>query len=82
MSCEKYDTAKGIWKEFKPIPKPKTKFSTIVDNSGKIMLLGGKLMNGTRTDELELYDPIKDEWTNYPTKLSKGKSSHASVSNS
>ena len=80
ISCERFDIQKGIWKECKQMNKARSKFAAVNTCDSKVYILGGKLTNAIRTDEIEIYDPMKDEWSLCPLKLHKGKSSFAAIS--
>ena len=80
ISCERFDIQKGIWKECKQMTKARSKFAAVSTIDSKVLILGGKFINTHRTDEIEIYDPLKDEWLSCPLKLHKGKSSFAAIS--
>lgn len=77
LSCEKFDMEKGIWKEITKAPKARSKFAAVVTSPGRIMLLGGKTENGTRTDTMEEYDFVQNQWIDCQIKLLNSKSSFA-----
>jgi len=74
-SCEKYDLHKKTWKECNCISHPKTKFSAISYSNSKVLILGGKLGNGRRTDLIEEYDITNNSWSVFASKLTSGRSS-------
>ncbi len=79
-ACERYEVDKGIWRELRPISQPRSKFSAVVTLSGHMLLLGGKLANGARTDRVEEYDPEKDRWAEFGGyRMAKPRSSFSAV---
>ena len=80
--CEKYEIEKKQWKPCASISQPKFKFSASMMSESKILIFGGRTVNGTRCDEIELYDAEKNAWKVLRVKLSKPRSSMASISDS
>ena len=54
ISCERFDIQKGIWKECKQMNKARSKFAAVSTIDSKVYILGGKLINAYRTDEIEI----------------------------
>ncbi len=46
FSCEAFDVQRGIWKEISCVSKPRTKFSAVAISKSRILLFGGKQIDG------------------------------------
>jgi N-acetylneuraminic acid mutarotase len=77
--CEKYELEKKQWKQCSSISQPKFKFSASMMSESKILIFGGKIANGCRSDEIELYDAEKNIWKVLHVKLNRPRSSMATI---
>ncbi len=78
-ACEKYDVQQAVWKETKPVAKPRSKFAAACVADGLALVMGGKFLDGSRTDLIEKYNPATNEWTPCSLKLTRAKSSFAAI---
>jgi hypothetical protein len=46
LSCEALDIQRGVWKEVAQISKPRTKFSAVPISKSRILIFGGKQVDG------------------------------------
>lgn len=46
FTCEVLDIQRGVWKEIAQISKPRTKFSAVPISKSRILLFGGKQVDG------------------------------------
>jgi hypothetical protein len=61
-SVERLNMNKGIWQPVSDVNIARTKFGSVSVKGAKIYLLGGKLVDGSRTDIIEEYDVSSDTW--------------------
>jgi len=77
FSCECLDVQRGVWKEISLIGKPRTKFSAIPISKSRILLFGGKQIDGQRTAEIEEYNLKFNKFKTLPFKMPKPRSGFA-----
>lgn len=78
-SVERLNMNKGIWQEVTGVNIPRTKFGSVCVLGQKIYILGGKLVDGTRTDIIEEYDVNEDIWVESKMKLPSPRSGFSNV---
>lgn len=78
LSCEVLDVQRGVWKEITQIGKPRTKFSAVPISKSRILLFGGKQVDGQRTGEIEEYNLKTNKFKTLPFKMPKPRSGFAS----
>ena len=78
-SVERLNMNKGIWQPMSDINIARTKFGSVSVRGQKIYLLGGKLVDGTRTDTIEEYDVRNDEWIESKLRIPSARSGFSNV---
>ena len=78
LSCEALDIQRGVWKEVAQISKPRTKFSAVPISKSRILLFGGKQVDGQRTGEIEEYNLKTNKFKVLPFKMPKPRSGFSS----
>lgn len=60
--------ANGTWAELASSQKDRLYYASAVLNDGRVLVVGGEYISGTNTEDntAEIYDPVKNEWSNYP----------------
>jgi hypothetical protein len=79
QSVERLNLSKGIWQDMSEVNIARTKFGSFSNKGQKIYLLGGKLLDGTRTDLIEEYDIQEDEWSMSKYRLPSPRSGFSNV---
>jgi len=79
QSVERLNLNKGIWQEVSEVNIARTKFGSFSVKGLKIYLLGGKLLDGSRTDLIEEYDVKSDEWSMSKYTLPSARSGFSNV---
>eukprot|EP00349_Pseudokeronopsis_sp_Brazil_P012382 CAMPEP_0202978792 /NCGR_PEP_ID=MMETSP1396-20130829/85117_1 /ASSEMBLY_ACC=CAM_ASM_000872 /TAXON_ID= /ORGANISM="Pseudokeronopsis sp., Strain Brazil" /LENGTH=313 /DNA_ID=CAMNT_0049717921 /DNA_START=1420 /DNA_END=2358 /DNA_ORIENTATION=- len=77
FSCECLDIQRGVWREISSIGRPRTKFSAVPISKSRILLFGGKQMDGQRTGEIEEYNLKTNKFKLLPFKMPKPRSGFA-----
>jgi N-acetylneuraminic acid mutarotase len=77
FTCECLDVQRGIWKEIAHIGRPRTKFSAVPISKSRILLFGGKQIDGQRTGEIEEYNLKTNKFKTLPFKMPKPRSGFA-----
>lgn len=78
-SVERLNMNKGIWQEVSEVNVGRTKFGAVSYKGEKIYIMGGKLLDGTRTDLIEEYNTRADKWTLSKLKLPSPRSGFCCV---
>lgn len=78
-SVERLNLNKGLWQEVSEINIPRTKFGCVSVKGEKIYLLGGKILDGSRTDVIEEYDIRNDIWQKAKMRLPTPRSGFSCV---
>ena len=78
-SVERLNINKGIWQEISDVNVARTKFGSVSVKGEKIYAIGGKLVDGTRTDLIEEYDVKNDLWTISEMRLPSSRSGFSIV---
>ena len=78
-SVERLNMNKGIWQPVSDVNIARTKFGSVSVRGQKIYLLGGKLVDGSRTDIIEEYDVYKDTWIKSKFKMPAPRSGFSTV---
>lgn len=73
-SVERLNMNKGIWQPVSDVNIARTKFGSVSVKGAKIYLLGGKLVDGSRTDIIEEYDVASDTWAKITIKMPSPRS--------
>jgi hypothetical protein len=72
--CEKYEISKNEWREIKSMPQPRSKYG-LCYKYPNVIIFGGKLMDGSRTNAFIQYSTLTDQWENSNMKLPRSESS-------
>lgn len=78
-SVERLNMNKGIWQAVSDVNIARTKFGSVSLRGEKIYLLGGKLVDGSRTDVVEEYDIRTDVWSKSKLRLPAPRSGFSTV---
>ncbi len=62
-SCEIYDPATGKWSMTDSLMLPRSKFTTVVTNGGKVLAIGGETTNQGQVLNVESFDPATEKWS-------------------
>ncbi len=73
-SVERLNMNKGIWQNVSEVNIGRTKFGAVSYKGEKIYIMGGKLLDGSRTDLIEEFDIRADKWSMSKLKLPSPRS--------
>ncbi|AEV31612.1 hypothetical protein Oweho_0597 [Owenweeksia hongkongensis DSM 17368] len=62
-SCEIYDPATGQWSMTDSLMLPRSKFTTVVTNGGKVLVIGGETTSQGQVLNVESFDPATEKWS-------------------
>jgi N-acetylneuraminic acid mutarotase len=67
-SLEAFDPKTGAWQERAPMPLPRSEIgsSTLALSDGRIVTVGGSIPGKHPSDDVLVYDPRLDTWSNLP----------------
>ena len=66
-----------MWKEVSAIGKPRTKFGAVSISKSRILIFGGKQIDGQRTNEIEEFNLKTNKFKTLPFKMPKARSGFA-----